>query len=48
MTYQLWIKGKVHYVSPAPCFSGTKRQALAMLREIEREELRLFKKLTIK
>ncbi len=47
MNYQVWIKGKVHRVSPAPCFKGTKRQALAMLREIEREEPRLVGRLEV-
>ena len=35
------------WVSPAPDFRGTKRQALAMLREIEQEETRLRNKLEV-
>ena len=47
MNYQVWIKGQVHRVSPAPCFKGTKRQALAMLREIEWEEPRWKERLVV-
>jgi len=45
--YQVWIAGLEHCVSPAPDFRGTRAEAEAMRRELERTEPRLKGKLSV-
>jgi len=45
--YQVWIKGQEHRISPAPDFRGTKQQAEAMRREIERTTPKLRGKMSV-